>query len=160
MRLVLPRFPALLASSLACCMLAACASTSAPTQVPTAQRPGQSWVVTRPLVAAELARACPGGLEAEITDFWAPSRTDVDLLETRLPGLAARVPDAITGDRQYVGVVVDGQRRIYVRGFPATDNASHDPTRALVVACDIGWHALYDPASGQFEVAGQPASAP
>lgn len=136
--------------------LAACTTTGTPQQVPTAVRSGQSWVVTRPLVAAELARACPGGLDVEISDFWAPSRSDVDQLEARLPQLQARISDAVSGDRQYVGIVDGEQRLIYIRGFPATDNAGHDPTRAVVVPCDIGWHALYDPRSGQFTQAGQP----
>lgn len=142
-----PWLPALIATSL---VLSACSNLATPRQVPTAQRPGQGWVVTRPLVAAELVRACPGGLEVEITDFWAPSRSDIDQLEARLPQLQSRLPEALTGDRQYVGIISRGQRQIYVRGFPATDNAGYDPTRAIVVACDIGWHALYDPQSGQF----------
>lgn len=146
--------PLLLA--LAAISLAACSSVSTPRQVPAAERSGQSWVVTRPQVAASLARACPGGLEVDITDFWAPSRNDVDQLEAQLPQLQQRISDAQRGDRQYVGIVSGDRRLIYIRGFPATDNAGHDPTRAVVVPCDIGWHALYDPQSGQFTQAGQP----
>lgn len=148
----LPWLPA----SLAACLLAACSTSALPQQVPAAQRPGQSWVVTRPQVAAELTRACPGGLDARIEDFWAPSRTDIDRLESLLPQLRQRVSDAVSGDRQYVGVVINGQRRIYVRGFPAIDNAGHDPTRSVVADCAIGWHALYDPGSGHFSVSRPP----
>lgn len=143
-------FQRLLLAALAGCALTACTTTGTPAQVPTAVRSGQSWVVTRPLVAAELARACPGGLEVEISDFWAPSRSDVDQLESRLPQLQQRIPQASSGDRQYVGILSGNQRLIYVRGFPATDNVGHDPTRTVVVPCDIGWHALYEPQTGQF----------
>ena len=147
----------LLATGLATCLLGACSSSPLPRQVPTAERAGQSWVVTRPQVAAELSRACPGGLDARIDDFWAPSRSDIDRLESDLPTLGARLPDAVTGDRQYVGVVIGGQRHIYVRGFPAIDNTGHDPTRSVVVDCAVGWHALYDPGSGQFTLSTPPA---
>ena len=147
----MPRMlPLSLLPLLGAALLAACASSPDPTQVPTAQRAGQSWVVTRPQVAAELARACPGGLDVEISDFWAPSRSDIDRLEAVLPGLQDRQPEALNGDRQYVGIVSQGQRLVYVRGFPAIDNAGHDPTRAIVVPCDIGWHALYDPQAQRF----------
>lgn len=153
------RFPsrraAMLAASLGV-LLAGC-STPAVLQ-PAAERSGQSWVVTRPALAATLAQACPGGIAGEITDYWAPSRADVDRLEAALAQLPASIGTPVADDRQYVGVVSGQQRLVYVRGWPAADFPDADPSRHQAVPCDIGWHALYDPASGHFLHSG-PASA-
>lgn len=139
-------------------VLSAC-RTTAPVLVPAAERSGQSWVVTRPALAAGLAQACPGGISGEITDYWAPSRTQVDQLEAALPQLQALGPVG-TDDRQYVGVVSGGRRLVYVRGWPAADFPVSDPSREQAVPCDIGWHALFDPASGRFIASGRADASP
>lgn len=128
--------------------LTAC-STTPPTLVPAAERSGQSWVVTRPALAAELAQACPGGTDSQIRDYWAPTREEVDRLEAALGRLNA-LGDVSNDDRQYVGVVTPQGRQVYVRGWPASDFPAGNPSREQAVPCDIGWHALYDPASDRF----------
>lgn len=141
-RLVLPLSLALLA--------AGCSSTGRlPPSVPTADRAGQGWVVTRTRVAAQLVQACPGSPAESPEDLYAPSRGVVDRLEAgleQLPGVAAR-----GSDRQYVGVVLDGHRQVYVRGFPARDHRQEDPARSLVSDCEAGWDAVFDPQTGRFD---------
>lgn len=132
------------------CLLAACAS-HAPTSVPSAQRSGQGWVVTRTAVAARITQACPDGIADGIQDLYAPSRDQIDALEARLAALDDRLPQASSADRQYVGILRDGQPYIFVRGLPARDYRKDDPARTLLGDCHSGWEALYNPATGQFD---------
>ena len=64
--------------------LAACTpSNTRPGSVPTAVKTGQSWVVTRPVVAAQVLDTCsrdsPAKHAGEVTGYWAPSRADIDM---------------------------------------------------------------------------------
>jgi hypothetical protein len=53
---------------------------------------------------------------------------------------------------QYVGILQNGHRYIYINGF-RTDDPPANWRDTPVVACDGGsyfWGALYDPAAGRF----------
>ena len=129
-------------------VLAAC-STPAPRQVPTGERAGQGWLVTRAATALTLLQSCPpGGLADDMQDLYAPDRSTIDRLEADLSQLPAAVRQ---DDRQYVGVVTDGLKRIWVRGLPARDHRTEDPAREPVASCTEGWEALYTPSTRQFD---------
>jgi len=140
-------------------LAAACtpANTRPGASVPTAIKTGQSWVVTRPVVAAQVLDTCsrssPGREPGRVTGYWAPSRQQVEQLETQLPSLEAQVPKAADFDRQYVGIEMDGRQLIYLNAFHLPDDADIDPARDAIRVCDGGaqfWGAVFDPASGRF----------
>ncbi len=140
-------------------LAAACtpANTRPGASVPTAIKTGQSWVVTRPVVAAQVLDTCsrssPGREPGRVTGYWAPSRQQVEQLEARLPSLETQVPKAADFDRQYVGIEMDGRQLIYLNAFHLPDDADIDPARDAIRVCDGGaqfWGALFDPASGSF----------
>lgn len=140
-------------------LAAACtpANTRPGTSVPTAVRSGQSWVVTRPVIAAQVLDTCsrpsPGQPPGRVTGYWAPSRQQIEQLEAQLPSLEAQVPHAGDFDRQYVGVELDGRQLIYLNAFRLPDHSEIDPAREAIRACDGGrqfWGVLFDPASNQF----------
>ncbi len=140
-------------------LAAACtpANTRPGASVPTAIKTGQSWVVTRPVVAAQVLDTCsrssPGREPGRVTGYWAPSRQQVEQLEARLPSLEAQVPKAADFDRQYVGIEMDGRQLIYLNAFHLPDDADIDPARDAIRVCDGGaqfWGALFDPGSGRF----------
>jgi hypothetical protein len=137
-------------------LLAGCA-TYGPATVPTQDRSGQSWVITRPLVAAQVLDTCsrdsPGRHPGEVTGFWAPSRQQIDQLEAALHKLQPVIATPTKSDRQYVGIESDGHRLIYINAFYLADHSDLDPGRAAIRVCDGGsafWGAIYDPQSGEF----------
>lgn len=125
--------------------------------VPTAVKTGQSWVVTRPVIAAQVLDTCsrssPGREAGAVTGYWAPSRQQVEQLEAQLPRLEAQVPNAADFDRQYVGIEMGGRQVIYLNAFHLPDDADIDPSRDAIRVCDGGaqfWGAVFDPATGTF----------
>lgn len=138
-------------------LLGACSTLQGPPSVPTALKTGQSWVVTRPVVAAQVLDTCsrpsPGRDTGRVTGYWAPSRQQVEQLEARLPMLQGQVPDAVDFDRQYVGIEADGRELIYVNAFKLPDDSNINPARQAIRVCDGGamfWGAVFDPQSGTF----------
>jgi hypothetical protein len=122
-----------------------------------------------PAAAEQLAALLPGALAPgvvqqcsravpRISGTWQPSERQIRQLEADLQSLEGRKPEACCNAganlkdplhyyRQYVGVVRDGRRLIYVNAFrePAPPGWRATP----VVVCDGGdgyWGALYDPA--------------
>lgn len=139
----------LLTASLLCCVLVACASQEV-TSIPTAQRSGQTWIVTRTALAAQLLQACPGGIADDAQDLFAPDRSLIDRLEAHLPSLDAQSPGASQADRQYVGVQLSGKPYIFIRGLPVLDHRDRNPARESAADCSTGWESLYDPSTDQF----------
>ena len=140
-------------------LAAACtpANTRPGATVPTAIKAGQSWVVTRPVIATQVLDTCsrpsPGQVPGRVTGYWAPSRADIEQLEARLPSLEAQVPHVVDFNRQYVGIEMEGRRLIYVNAFSLPDHSEIDPSREAIRVCDGGagfWGAVFDPASGTF----------
>jgi len=138
-------------------LLGACATTQGPASVPTTERSGQSWVVTRPIIAAQVLDTCsrpsPGREAGRVSGYWAPSRQQVDQLEAKLATLETQVPHVMDFDRQYVGIELDGKRVIYINAFHLPEDNRLRPAREAVRVCDGGaqfWGAVFDPASGTF----------
>jgi hypothetical protein len=94
---------------------------------------------------------------------WEPSAAQIADLEADLPMLASqtargcclngfRITDLASSWRQYLGVVVNGKRLIYINGFSAEKPGEHWKTEPVII-CDGGgaaWGALYDPATRRF----------
>jgi cytochrome c5 len=138
--------------------VAACTpSNTRPGSVPTAVKTGQSWVVTRPVVAAQVLDTCsrdsPAKHAGEVTGYWAPSRADIDALESRLAQLQPVIAEPALSGRQYVGFESGGKRLIYINAFTLPDHSEMDPGREAIRVCDGGaqfWGAVYDPQAGTF----------
>jgi hypothetical protein len=140
-------------------LAAACtpANTRPGATIPTAIKAGQSWVVTRPVIAAQVLDTCsrpsPGQVPGRVTGYWAPSRAGIEQLESHLPSLAEQIPKVLDFNRQYVGIEMDGRRLIYVNAFTLPDHTEIDPSREAIRVCDGGagfWGAVFDPESGVF----------
>lgn len=140
-------------------LAAACtpANTRPGATVPTAVKTGQSWVVTRPAIVAQVLDTCsrpsPGQTPGRVTGYWAPSRQQVEQLEAQLPSLAAQIPGVTDFDRQYVGIEMEGRKVIYLNAFRLPDHSETDPSREAIRVCDGGrmfWGAVFDPATNQF----------
>lgn len=149
---VLPLAGALLA-------LAACtpANVKPGASVSTALKAGQSWVVTRPVVAAQVLDTCsrdsPARHAGEVTGYWAPGRADIEALESRLSQLQPTIPEPARSGRQYVGFESGDKRLIYINAFTLPDHDDIDPSREAVRVCDGGaqfWGAVYDPQTSAF----------
>lgn len=148
-------------SMLAACMftLAACtpANVKPGASVPTSHKAGQSWVVTRPIVAAQVLDTCSRDSPAKHADgvsgYWAPSRAQVDALESRLSQLQPAIADPAGSSRQYVGFVSGGRQLVYINAFTLPDHEKVNPAREAIRICDGGeqfWGAVYDPEHGTF----------
>lgn len=140
-------------------LAAACtpANTRPGASVPTAIKTGQSWVVTRPVIVAQVLDTCsrpsPGQTPGRVTGYWAPSRQQVEQLEAALPALEPRVPQVTDFNRQYVGIELEGRKVIYLNAFRLPDHSNVDPSREAIRVCDGGstfWGAVFDPATAQF----------
>lgn len=85
------------------------------------------------------------------------ARLEADLLKLRrlrasccIRGLRIRRPEELF--RQYLGIVLDGRRVVYVNFFGEEESFPHWQARAVQV-CDGGdyfWGAIYDPVSRRF----------
>lgn len=120
---------------------------------PASVKAGQSWVITRPAVAAQALDACARDTTASISGYWAPSRAQIDAMESRLAQLQPRIAAPRASDRQYIGIESGGKRLIYINAFTLPDGSALDPSRAAIASCndDAGtWNALYDPQTGAF----------
>lgn len=137
-------------------LLAGCA-TRGPATVPTQVRSGQSWLITRPPVAAQVLDTCsrdsPARHPGEVTGYWAPSRQQIDQLEAAQARLQPAITSPADFDRQYVGIESGGRRLIYINAFRLPDHSDLDPGRTAIRICDGGagfWGAVYDPQNGEF----------
>jgi len=125
--------------------------------VPTRLKSGQSWVITRPSVAAQVLDTCsrdsPARHPGQVSGYWAPSRQQIEQLEARQAALEPAIAAPGDFDRQYVGIESQGRRLIYINAFRLPDHADIDPANIAVRVCDGGasfWGALYDPQTDRF----------
>ncbi|KAB7772422.1 hypothetical protein [Xanthomonas maliensis] len=137
--------------------LAGCATTRPPASVPTAIKSGQSWVISRQSVAEQVLQTCsrdsPALHPGEVTGYWAPTLAQIELLESRQDALTPTIAEPRDFDRQYVGVLIHGEPRIYINAFKLPNDPPIKPARKAVQVCDGGaafWGALYDPQTGAF----------
>ena len=98
----------------------------------------------------------------KVAGTWDPLVQDILNLESHLGGIAKlKAHGSISGvqiahpeefTRQYLGIVVDGKRQIYVNAFPR-GMVSAGWREKFVTICDGGagvWGILYDPQTGVF----------
>ena len=139
--------------------LAACtpANVKPGASVSTTIKTGQSWVVTRPLIAAQVLDTCSRDSPAKHADgvsgYWAPSRAQIDALESRLSQLQPTIAEPAQSGRQYVGFIAQGRQLIYINAFTVPDHENVNPAREAIRVCDGGaqfWGAVFDPATNQF----------
>ncbi|MEE7560964.1 hypothetical protein HH299_15635 [Xanthomonas sp. Kuri4-2] len=143
---------------MALALLAGCATPpKGPPNIPTRVKTGQSWVITRQALAAQVLDPCsrdsPARHPGEVTGYWAPSRQQLERLEADQSRLQPTIAAPADFDRQYVGIEAHGRRLIYINAFRLPDDSELDPGRSAVDVCDGGagaWGAVYDPESGQF----------
>ncbi|APO93663.1 hypothetical protein [Xanthomonas vesicatoria] len=145
------------ATALAVLALAGCATTQAPSTVPTSLKSGQSWIITRQSVAEQVLDTCsrdsPARHPGQITGYWEPSHQQIEQLESRQDALTPTIAEPREFDRQYVGVVIQGQQLIYINAFRLPNDPPVKPAREAIKVCDGGsafWGALYDPQTGGF----------
>lgn len=115
---------------------------------------GRGWIVTDDAAAAAVLRTCsrPSPDREAALPRWQPTQADIGALERALPTV---VPggDPATWQRQYVGLVRDGVRLVYVNAWPRNLARPDDPSREAVRACDGGaqfWGAVWDPRAAAF----------
>ncbi|WP_115553584.1 hypothetical protein [Xanthomonas arboricola] len=145
------------ATAFAVLALAGCATTQAPSTVPTNLKSGQSWIITRQSVAEQVLDTCsrdsPARHPGQITGYWEPSHQQIEQLESRQDALTPSIAEPREFDRQYVGVVIEGQQLIYINAFKLPNDPPVKPAREAIKVCDGGsafWGALYDPQTGAF----------
>jgi hypothetical protein len=98
----------------------------------------------------------------KVAGTWDPLVQDILDLESHLGGIAklkahgsisgAQIAHPEDSMRQYLGIVVDGKRRIYINAFPR-GMVSKNWREKFVTICDGGagvWGLLYDPQTGAF----------
>jgi len=119
--------------------------------------------------ASKLLNQCSRSTPKNIKGFWTPTQNDIEILESNFGNITkitskeccfvnAKVDSLQNFAFQYVGVVVNGKKLIYINAFPLEDivrfkQVNYDPSKMPVVACDGSsyyWGALFDPQTKQF----------
>lgn len=110
--------------------------------------------------AAELAHLCSRE-SPKIDGTWVPSATVLATMESHLDQIAdlsssamkkSRQKDPHEAYRQYIGVLIGGQRYVYINGFCYKPDGS-SWNKHLSDVCDGGechWGVLYNVQSGKF----------
>lgn len=140
------RYRALYAMCLMAWSMAGCGDRAEPSS--RASGDASRFVVTSsasvtmpPHLGSAVLKQCTRRVGDGITGYWRPDTTDIRKLEEDLPAVLARIAkrserelfDADEYYRQYVGIVLNGRRLIYVNGF----HKGHvHPRRLLVDTAD------------------------
>lgn len=111
--------------------------------------------------AQNVTKLCSRGGPAKVKGSWEPMKAELDALESRLPRIAKlRSIGGLDGIqikhpnhyyRQYVAIIVEGRKLIYINGICQDEPPSNWHER-LSDVCDGGcnWGVVYDPSTGQF----------
>ena len=122
--------------------------------------------------AQQVLHQCSRGVPQKVTGTWSPNQTQIGDLETRLPAALEAMALQRGSDygqsrgfrRQYVGLIVEGHKVVYVNAFPsgmggperrpgASGRQEFDWRRDAVLVCDGGpafFGVEYDPATKRF----------
>jgi hypothetical protein len=129
--------------------------------------PGQS-VILEGYWANDAMAQCSRSAGYLIEATWMPTKDEIRLMESSFPKLlklrsnlccvsGARIDDINRFFRQYIGIVVNGRKLMYLNAYPTYQIInSEDGTiykMKPVKICDGGtsyWGALYDPRTGEF----------
>lgn len=112
--------------------------------------------VLLPEVGSVVMEQCSRYVPSPIEGYWQPTKAVIANLERKISAVSqlravkccligARIRDPRTYALQYIGVVVAGQKLVYINAFRAR---KEDDLLQPVVICDGGssaWGALYDP---------------
>jgi hypothetical protein len=130
-----------------------CASHGAgPSSVPTRVKSGQSWLITRQVVATQVLGTCVRAPHPS-EGYWAPNRQQIEQLEADQLRLRPMIEQPGDFDRQYIGILSRGQQMIYINAFHLHDRHDTNPAREAIRGCDDNgqyWNALYNPQTGEF----------
>lgn len=124
--------------------------------------PGRS-VVLPPEQAEYLLHPCSRAAPSSVDGTWPVTSEVIEKLEANLSKLTrvrakeccilkARVQDPAVYYRQYIGIIVDGRKLVYVNAFRSLADHEQWQTRAVDV-CDGGedyWGVVYDPEMEEF----------
>lgn len=113
--------------------------------------------------AKNIVNQCSRTSPQDITDFWIPDEKVIASIESNLeiieqldPELCCfsnvRISNVQNYFRQYVGILYEGHRLIYINAFLGPHSPKNWQTEA-VIACDGGtsfWGVIFDPETGQF----------
>lgn len=96
-------------------------------------------------------------LGSSVDGYWFPSRSEVLEAEKRLPDFFAKAKKRPKGgletfNRQYMGIVVQGRKILYISFFSKTSidmDWKREPAKVFDGG-DIFWRIEYDPESGTF----------
>ena len=115
-------------------------------------------------MASELTSQCSRYAPENFEGTWEPSDVDIQELEKRFAliedmqaekccALGATVSDVHAYYRQYVGIIVNGRKLIYINAIRRGAEHDFDWRAKPLIACDGGfafWGALYDPEDSRF----------
>jgi hypothetical protein len=111
--------------------------------------------------AKRLAHLCSRSSPPEFSETWQPSETDIKTMESKFSLIkqlkaecCIKVKQVLNLDDyylQYIGIVANGRRLIYINAF-GNGHPPEDWKQAAVLTCDGGndWGVLYDPQSAKF----------
>ena len=107
-----------------------------------------------------LIKQCSRGSPPGVTNFWSPTPEQVIAIEKLLPELLRKnhlISHISDSRHQYVGIVSDGRKLIYLNSFPkdafAGSSVQLDWKTKAVIVCDGGsafWGVEFDPADNTF----------
>lgn len=101
----------------------------------------------------------------EAKESWKPSKEDISTLEDNLSDISVLVADSCCMGggikdpesyiRQYAGIIINGERYIYINAFApeVLDGKKPESVKKPVVICDGGkgfWGALFNPKTKKF----------
>lgn len=126
--------------------------------IPAAQ--AGEYVLMQPSDAEALVEQCTRDTPA-IEGSWQPSAADIVALEanlaklTELNATACCVPGKLKGDpadyyRQYAGVIINGEKRIYINSVPGGWHGSKLHPQILCEGGKGAWGAVYNPKTQSF----------
>ncbi|MFI5152461.1 MAG: hypothetical protein ACHQET_03960 [Chitinophagales bacterium] len=114
-------------------------------------------------------RQCSRTVPEKIKSFWVPTQSDIEVLESNLNSIydlrantggviGAKVDSLDKFAFQYIGVIIKGEKYIYINAFPIGlteryKKANFDLTQSLVIVCDGGvsfWGVLFNLNTKQF----------
>jgi hypothetical protein len=105
----------------------------------------------------KLMRQCSRSSPKNVTDFWSPSPAQVIEIERLLPELLWKngIERGLSESyRQYLGVVSNGKKLIYLNAFPGSFVKERlDWQTTAIIICDGGescWGVEFDPAESTF----------
>jgi uncharacterized membrane protein len=119
--------------------------------------------------AHKLLDQCSRSTPKNIRAFWTPTQSEIEILESSFTNIknivakeccviGAKIDSLQEFGFQYLGVIIKGEKYIYINAFPFEDitrykKHNYDPATTPVIVCDGGtyyWGAIFDPQTRKF----------